>query len=160
MFPSCYFFYVSYPFLQFFIFLSLFQIFFMICLSGLFHGLILLPVVLAILGPVEAEDKKVSISIFNSIWNDICSTVAVLFAFLILSSWSNLSHTGHCVPWPKNWFCHPKPVSAFPILEFKVVFIFFFGYLEPQQNRVSWYRTNTLDATFPFHCNTCPFNEP
>ena len=68
------FFYVSYPFLRFFIFLSLFQIFFMICLFGLFHGLILLPVVLAILGPVEAEDKKVSISIFISIWIDIFIT--------------------------------------------------------------------------------------
>ena len=71
-----------------------------------------------------------------SIWNGICSTVVVLFAFFFWSSWSNLSHTGHCVPWPKNWFCHPKPVSAFPILEFKVVFIFFFCLLESKQNRV------------------------
>ena len=31
----------------------------MICIFGLFHGLILLPVVLAILGPVEEENKKV-----------------------------------------------------------------------------------------------------
>jgi len=40
------------------IFVSFFKIFFMICLFGLFHGLILLPVVLAILGPVEEENKK------------------------------------------------------------------------------------------------------
>ena len=44
------------------IFVSFFKIFFMICLFGLFHGLILLPVVLAILGPVEAEDRKVHLS--------------------------------------------------------------------------------------------------
>ena len=43
-----------------YIFVSLFKIFFMICLFGLFHGLILLPVVLAILGPVEEENKKVT----------------------------------------------------------------------------------------------------
>ena len=44
------------------IFVSFFKIFFMICLFGLFHGLILLPVVLAILGPVEADDRKVHLS--------------------------------------------------------------------------------------------------
>ena len=36
------------------------QIFFMICIFGLFHGLILLPVVLCLLGPIENEDEKVS----------------------------------------------------------------------------------------------------
>ena len=38
------------------------QIFFMICIFGLFHGLILLPVVLCLLGPIENEDEKVSSS--------------------------------------------------------------------------------------------------
>ena len=37
------------------------QIFFMICIFGLFHGLILLPVVLCLLGPIENEDEKVTI---------------------------------------------------------------------------------------------------
>ena len=31
----------------------------MICIFGLFHGLILLPVVLCLLGPIENEDEKV-----------------------------------------------------------------------------------------------------
>jgi len=40
------------------IFISFFKIFFMICIFGLFHGLILLPVVLCLLGPIENEDEK------------------------------------------------------------------------------------------------------
>jgi len=40
------------------IFVSFFKIFFMICVFGLFHGLILLPVVLCLVGPVEAEVEK------------------------------------------------------------------------------------------------------
>lgn len=43
------------------IFTSFFKIFFMICVFGLFHGLIMLPVVLCVLGPVDElsdEDKK------------------------------------------------------------------------------------------------------
>ena len=35
------------------IFISFFKIFFMICVFGLFHGLITLPVVLTIIGPAE-----------------------------------------------------------------------------------------------------------
>ena len=34
----------------------------MICIFGLFHGLILLPVVLCLLGPIENEDEKVSLA--------------------------------------------------------------------------------------------------
>ena len=37
------------------IFVSFFKIFFMICVFGLFHGLVLLPVVLATIGPQDAE---------------------------------------------------------------------------------------------------------
>merc|ERR1711874_98442 len=40
------------------IFISFFKIFFMICIFGLFHGLILLPVVLCLLGPIENKDEK------------------------------------------------------------------------------------------------------
>jgi len=39
------------------IFISFFKIFLLICLFGLFHGLITLPVVLTILGPTDAETK-------------------------------------------------------------------------------------------------------
>merc|ERR1719187_1054227 len=39
------------------IFISFFKIFFMICVFGLFHGLILLPVVLCILGPSGPSKK-------------------------------------------------------------------------------------------------------
>jgi len=42
------------------IFVSFFKIFFMICVFGLFHGLILLPVVLCIVGPVDETNTKVS----------------------------------------------------------------------------------------------------
>ena len=42
------------------------QIFFMICIFGLFHGLILLPVVLCLLGPIENEDEKVKTSYHSS----------------------------------------------------------------------------------------------
>ena len=34
----------------------------MICIFGLFHGLILLPVVLCLLGPIENEDEKVRLA--------------------------------------------------------------------------------------------------
>ena len=34
----------------------------MICIFGLFHGLILLPVVLCLLGPIENEDEKVGLA--------------------------------------------------------------------------------------------------
>ena len=43
------------------IFTSFFKIFFMICVFGLFHGLIMLPVVLCVLGPTDPlsdESKK------------------------------------------------------------------------------------------------------
>ena len=43
------------------IFTSFFKIFFMICVFGLFHGLIMLPVVLCVLGPADPhsdESKK------------------------------------------------------------------------------------------------------
>lgn len=40
------------------IFVSFFKIFFMICVFGLFHGLILLPVVLCLIGPVDEKDSK------------------------------------------------------------------------------------------------------
>ena len=43
------------------IFVSFFKIFFMICVFGLFHGLVTLPVVLTIIGPIQeggaAEEK-------------------------------------------------------------------------------------------------------
>ena len=42
------------------IFISFFKIFFMICIFGLYHGLVLLPVVLCIVGPIDAEDARVS----------------------------------------------------------------------------------------------------
>ena len=38
-----------------YVFLSFFKIFFLICLFGLFHGLVALPVLLALLGPVTEE---------------------------------------------------------------------------------------------------------
>ena len=38
------------------IFTSFFKIFFMICVFGLYHGLIMLPVVLCILGPSDQEN--------------------------------------------------------------------------------------------------------
>ena len=42
-----------------YIFLSFFKIFFLICLFGLFHGLLTLPVLLSIIGPAP-NSKKVS----------------------------------------------------------------------------------------------------
>jgi hypothetical protein len=44
-----------------YIFLSFFKIFFLICLFGLYHGLIVLPVVLSLVGPLrhyEAKDSR------------------------------------------------------------------------------------------------------
>ena len=41
-----------------YVFLSFFKIFFLICLFGLFHGLVALPVFLAILGPVSVAETK------------------------------------------------------------------------------------------------------
>jgi len=38
------------------IFVSFFKIFFMICVFGLFHGLILLPVVLCLVGPIDEKE--------------------------------------------------------------------------------------------------------
>ena len=40
-----------------YVFLSFFKIFFLICLFGLFHGLVALPVLLALLGPVTGEPR-------------------------------------------------------------------------------------------------------
>jgi len=40
------------------IFTSFFKIFFMICVFGLFHGLIMLPVVLCVLGPIDEFSEK------------------------------------------------------------------------------------------------------
>ena len=40
------------------IFTSFFKIFFMICVFGLFHGLIMLPVVLCILGPADPTGEQ------------------------------------------------------------------------------------------------------
>ena len=40
-----------------YVFLSFFKIFFLICLFGLFHGLVALPVLLALLGPVSEEQS-------------------------------------------------------------------------------------------------------
>jgi len=39
------------------VFVSFFKIFFMICIFGLFHGLILLPAVLCLVGPTDGEEK-------------------------------------------------------------------------------------------------------
>ena len=40
-----------------YVFLSFFKIFFLICLFGLFHGLVALPVLLALIGPVTEEAR-------------------------------------------------------------------------------------------------------
>ena len=40
------------------IFTSFFKIFLMICLFGLFHGIVMLPVALAILGPVDITQQE------------------------------------------------------------------------------------------------------
>ena len=39
------------------VFVSFFKIFFMICVFGLFHGLVLLPAVLCLVGPTDEEPK-------------------------------------------------------------------------------------------------------
>jgi len=40
------------------VFVSFFKIFFMICVFGLFHGLVLLPVVLCMIGPTDEAPSK------------------------------------------------------------------------------------------------------
>ena len=41
-----------------YVFMSFFKIFFLICIFGLFHGLIALPVLLALLGPLDNTEKS------------------------------------------------------------------------------------------------------
>ena len=41
-----------------YVFMSFFKIFFLICIFGLFHGLIALPVLLALLGPIDNTEKN------------------------------------------------------------------------------------------------------
>merc|ERR1711936_1449335 len=42
------------------IFTSFFKIFFMICVFGLYHGLIMLPVLLCLVGPVDIQPEQSS----------------------------------------------------------------------------------------------------
>ncbi|XP_023326651.1 patched domain-containing protein 3 [Eurytemora carolleeae] len=41
-----------------YVFLSFFKIFFLICIFGLFHGLISLPVILSLVGPINQGRRR------------------------------------------------------------------------------------------------------
>merc|ERR1712013_367033 len=49
---------------QSYVFLSFFKIFFLICILGLFHGLLVLPVLLSLIGPLP-NSKQVLMGIFS-----------------------------------------------------------------------------------------------
>ena len=98
------------------IFTSFFKIFLMICLFGLFHGLIMLPVILCLFGPTDTAEEEVQIFFWN---NQIFYVSNKYFFTLPNHVWYFCNLSSKYFSYQGNIFSMFKEIFKFQILIFR-----------------------------------------